>query len=527
MKKTIIFAIALVSALCACTKQDELIPADQSSAKQIITAYVNAGTKVGYTDNNPGISSVWEAGDTFKAIQTQDGETSVVTFTLTSGAGTTSAVFTAETTGATEGTKWIGILGSAATVDGTAVTCSYMNQTGKLADFDDFAYVKAEAAGLKPVFDFNAGIKLSYILRIKLPAGIKSIEYTPCGYEKVTASATETILFNNDLDKSEFTSDKVTTILNLDAASAAGDCLYITVPAIDYSKERSKVNNGHQFQNLQTGVVLTLMNDVSDNATLSYGTVFDGDARNKGGMIKTLDFSGVTLLARPRPSDAVTLTATNVKYADSAMKQAAATVTTYWAPFNIGASKPSEQGWFMSYATHYQNPEGKFTVCNTIRGNADGTQRYLSLGYLHSKYAENSDNNTYYTISKTKYDGARVIWGRAWRIPHTIELAALLKGDITGETVDGNSCVKIALGGNFIYLPLTGFWKEGEYKDAEYAEIWGGDKQQRSWNSSNSGRWNEAWGGHYKAGSGSKCDSYEHKCAMGVRPVLASSVVSQ
>ena len=181
--KKILTSIAVLAVFCACEKEKDFQneAATQSEGKQIITATVNCPTKVAYSENTPGggsgISSVWEDGDQFYAIQ--DGST-IVTFTLASGAGSTSATFTAEAEGVTATTEWIAVLGKHATAHSTEspveIHCAFKEQNGTLAGLNKYNYVKATSTGLTPSFDFSNGEKLSYIMRIKLPAGIKCIE---------------------------------------------------------------------------------------------------------------------------------------------------------------------------------------------------------------------------------------------------------------------------------------------------------------------------------------------------------------
>ena len=194
--KKIFTAIALLAAVCACNK-NELTPAEEnnipSDGKQIIRATVNVASKVTYSENTPGggggISSVWAAGDKFYAIQ--DGST-VVTFNIVDGIGNTSATFEAEAEGVTASTTWKAVLGGHASVHGTEIHCSFTDQGGFLSSLNNYNYVVADGEGLEPSFDFENGTKLSYIMRIKLPAGIKCIEYTCPAYYKVTASGAET-----------------------------------------------------------------------------------------------------------------------------------------------------------------------------------------------------------------------------------------------------------------------------------------------------------------------------------------------
>ena len=107
--------ITVFAALCACEKAQENALEEatpKNGEKQIISATVNVATKVAYSENTPGggsgISSVWESGDKFYAIQDNN---TVVTFNLVSGAGNTSATFEAEAEGVSASTTWKAVLG--------------------------------------------------------------------------------------------------------------------------------------------------------------------------------------------------------------------------------------------------------------------------------------------------------------------------------------------------------------------------------------------------------------------------------
>ena len=527
----------LFLAVCACTKELTETVDTKDGETQLIYATVNAATKISYTDNSWGISGVWEAGDSFLALQ--DGE--VVTFTLQSGAGSTSALFVAETSGVTASTQWKAVLGTKTHAEGsgTEIQGGYLGQNGTLQGLNECNYVVAESNGKDPVFDFDKGEYLSTILRIQLPAGIKSIEYTTCAYVKVTSTGPE-FIYLNDAESSEFTSGKVMTVLNLDNASSSGDCIYIAVPSVNHSHTIGQT--GKQYQNLRTGIVITLMNDVSDNATLSYGTLYDYDLTGKGGLVATLDFSGVTLLARPRPSDAVQFTASGtICVSVSTSNQIANTINTKWAPFNIGASESYETGNYYAFgmvspATEYR-PDWDSFQNYKFRGDVAtfGSSYYDVLGYKHDKYPSKSEvngksNTTFYSVSKTKFDMARILWGSAWRLPHWIELAPLKDGAKTYQTIGGQNCLKVSNDetGNYLVFPCAGGWNGGKgsaaYKEG-YVEIWSGDKNQRT--RSNAG-WDKAAVWWYKADAAEDpnlISREEMKYAFPVRPVLASSTV--
>ena len=557
--KKILTSIALVAALCACNKEKELAPAESQApdtGKQIITATVNVASKVAYSENTPGggggISSVWEEGDTFYAIQ--DGER-VVTFTLSDGAGNSTAEFTAETEGATASTSWVAVLGKKATVvNDSEIHCSFKGQNGSISNLDKFNYVKAEGTGLEPVFDFENGEKLSYIMRVKLPAGIKCIEYTPSAYWKVTASETKDQYYtpswynvNDSMDAYAFAAfqPENTSVITLSSASSSGQIIYISVPAINYSYTApgigySKTSCG----NIRSGVIVTIMNNNSDNADASNGSVLNSDLRTKGGQIGTFDMSGMQLMTRPKPSDAVTLTALNYtsKFSNTPQK-AENRLVTKWSPINLGATEPYEQGGLYSFGEI--NPRESFVLSeHTNYGHASGFYDVITAG-------DNLGGGITYTMAGTKYDAARVKWGVAWRMPHALELEALgQKSTRSDETLSGVTCLKLELdGGSYIYLPLQtgtfytnlGYSDNGPWKAKVWAQsnactfLRGADQYQRG---SNTGTENtdKAWFFSFLSkasetannASGSQGDywqgNYNHRYyGMPIRPVLASS----
>lgn len=382
--KKIIFSIFALSAIWACNKQ-EIAPSEEiASTGEKQTIYATAvvsddadATKLAYNEIQPGggmgMKSTWEAGDSFLALQDSN---TVVTFTLTSGEGTSNGVFSAEATGVTAATQWIAVLGNAAVEQGsgTEIHCSFMNQKGTKATLDDFNYVKADGTGENPSFNFSTGDKLAHVLRVKLPAGIKCIEYTPCAWNKVTGTEVKKVYYNTtDKDGANDYGPSKTSTITLDAESKAGDCIYLAIPCVDYSRTYMTYNSGKQNMNLQNGIVLTIMNNNSDNATKSTGYVYEQNAVNEGGKIQTVDMSGMTLISRPKPADAVNIAKTGVVCVahSSALKQAG-DVNTYWAPFNLGASKVSEAGKYIAFGEYYDNGVYDY-VTYTLRHKPTGT----------------------------------------------------------------------------------------------------------------------------------------------------------
>lgn len=539
MKKIIIVALSLAATLCACNKQ-ELSPADSGNTglKQTIIAKVNLATdtKLAYECTQNGtqtvggqtvpkyaLTSVWEEGDTFKAIQ-DDG--TVVTFTLAGGAGTTSGTFTATAENVTESTAWKAVLGNGTTVS-SEIHCGYMDQTGKLEDLGDFTYVTASGTGLTPSFDFDAGGKLSYILRVVLPAGVKTVEYTPCAYCKVSSSGEEDIYFNSK-DENDYSADKTSTI-SLSAASAAGDVAYISIPAVDYSRTRDTYNNGKQNCNLKCAIVITLLNDTEENATLSNGFVFEENVSEKGGKFITLDLSALELISRPKPSEAIEFKANDVQctFHSSAGKQEG-DLDTFWAPYNIGASKASEMGWYIQFGEY--STDGVYTYANYTLHHKPASNDYVDVivgGAV--KLAEGGINKTFYTVSETRYDAARVVWGTSWRMPHMIEEYVLTENStVTDTQFDGVEGVKISNNGNDLYIRFTGVMRDEEdgkdvFRYPSEIDLWSADKIQRS--ATNAG-WDAAYVNYYEKGGAKGMTRYVHFTGLQIRPVLTKSTVT-
>lgn len=517
MKKTALLAIMFAAVLCSCSK--EQLQENNSGNEQIITAYVNAATsKLAFTDTEgTGMTSVWEEGDSFYAIQ--DGQ-KTVQFTLVGGQGTTSGVFQTTTTDVTETTEWVAVLGNAATVSGTTITCAYKGQTGKLEDIDNVYYVAASATGLEPAFDFANGTKMSYIIRVKLPAGVKCVEYTPSAYFTVGADETPVEVTYNKGEVSDFSAEKTETI-TLDSPSAKGDVVYITVPAIDFSRTRQE-KDGKQNGNTETAVIITLLNGTEADATASNGTLVEENFKTKAGKVATLNMSEMALMARPAPSQAVLFTNNDASVAISNIKQAA-TVNTYWAPFSIGASSASETGNYYSFGEIIANKPIHSFPAYTLRHKTDGKNNYDDyMAIKAAKLVDDDLNTTFYTISASRYDVARVMWGTSWRLPYAVEAAGLavyVSKDNGGLKFTDES-------GHSVSFAATGYYKsvndstEG-FNDENYVVIWTSDKNMRT--QGNAG-WNQGIFFHANVDNCSfGTDRYNDYCGLTVRPVLVTS----
>lgn len=521
MKKTAILAIMFAAVLCSCSKDN--LQENNSGNEQTITAYVNAASKLAFTENEgSGMTSVWEEGDSFYAIQ--DGQTTVQ-FTLVGGQGTTSGVFQTTTTGVTETTEWVAVLGNAATVSGTTITCAYLsNQTGKLADLDNNYYIAAKGTGLEPAFDFANGTKMSYIIRVKLPAGVKCVEYTPSAYFTVGADGTPVENTYNSYSSPETNAlgaDK-TGVITLDEVSSAEDTVYINVPAIDYSATRY-CRDGKQNGNWVTAVVITVLNGTETDATASNGTIVAEDFSAKGGKIATLDMSSKDLLPRPKPADAVLITNTDASVAVSTNFKQAASVSTCWAPFSIGASSDSEKGNYYSFGEIIANKPLHSFVAYTLRHKPNGTNYDDYMAIKAAKLVDDDLNTQFYTVAHSRYDVARVLWGTSWRLPYAVEAVGLfnkVEKDGTGLKFTGEN-------GNSVHFEPTGFYKSTDnatevLKEEKYVEFWTADKNNRS--QGNAG-WNQAIAIYANTEDIKECEygRYDDYCGLTVRPVLVTS----
>jgi hypothetical protein len=537
-----IFALALACDKIGKEPEKPDVPDVPEETDLIITA----------TAITPG-NTTWQAGNTFIALL--DGKKEVE-FTLKSGEGQTEGVFEAklEKDGAADTTKWFAFLGKGEKVvkeaddpEGTKAKskgtitipdpdyefhCSFMGQEGCLGKINNFNFSKAKGDGLTPVFDFSQGEKLTYILEVIVPAGIKCIEYTPSASYVVDTSEVSTMHWFNKNDENDY-SAKNTSTITFETPSKAGDVVYIAVPAINYSRTLDTFNNGKQNGNLKAAVVITIMNDVSDEATKSIGTVFEENLIDKGGEKGSVDLSESVLLDRPKPSEALTFTAANISFVHPSRKQTASSLTTKWAPFNLGASKNSEKGGYYSFGESFSKatPE-EFTFVNyTMRHKPNGKDNYddvMTGG--PSKVVDNADNGDWWTVASSRYDAARVNWGSAWRMPRMVEAKALIdETTITREnaTVDGQTGIKFTNSGNELFFPHSGFFKEGDAKEQDYVEFWTADKINRS--HSDAG-WNQAYGFWLKLNAdntvnGGGIDRFSHYCGLCVRAVLVSSVI--
>ncbi|MBQ7269654.1 MAG: metallophosphoesterase [Bacteroidales bacterium] len=426
------FAVIFLTAVCvslfpACNKEE--LPGEDYSGTEIITATASlpleSGSKVLYSENDPsgkasGLKSVWEDGDYFYAF-TNGGQR--VRFELSSGAGKSSATFTAEASGIGSGTQWVAVLGkNTITSSSSSLLCSYAGQDGSLEKLADSDFIVAGASGTVPNFGFSTGTRLSYFLRIKLPAGVRYVEYCTTANWTVSFSA-NTIMYDGNFD--------VVSVADLGSESSAGDVCYLAIPAIQYSGS---------IDEQQRGIILTFMNAAK---TRSNGRVLSADLGGKAGQIGSFDVSGMELIDRPLPENAVSLGARSVlirkdpdpdfcnKYNNLDDYEYRTAVSPAWAPYNLGAkvskaSPTAEDFYGDSFTWGETAPRTSFSSGSWTYGDSS-----TQLGCFETVSVSNGASNgtmKFQRISGTKYDAARVRWGHDWRMP-TIEELVSLVGD--------------------------------------------------------------------------------------------------
>ena len=434
MKLRIILAGIGALLLSACAKEivesNPLITEDgYAITATAIAPGAFVGTRAAYSDEYSevepisDISGAWEAGDSFKALEINGEVISEVTFTATSGGA--NATFTS--TGAVEAndnTTWVAVSGNVTIENGTFI-CSYDGQDGTISNIGNYDYSVATATGSKPAFNFSGDKRLTYVMRIILPAGIKFIEFntgttynggwsvSATGKEKGTTSSTE---------------KAAVKMITLPAVSTAGKAAYIAVPAIDCL---------HSSDNRLAGLIVTIM---TLDKKESQGKVTSANLSPNGGCCGTFDMSGLTLMARPLPSEAIRLG--SVTYGS----------TTYqlgsWAPFNLGGDEPTSDDAIKGALFSWAETEPKTTFSRESwkwfkDGNFDSGRGYKYIcaaegvkPFIEVEYAGESGKTgvgpqagpgTFYDIGGTKYDPARVKWGSEWRLPSNDVACNILK----------------------------------------------------------------------------------------------------
>lgn len=462
MKNTLklLSIITLFSALiCSCARE-QLQPQEtqEISEGHSITAVVtlpdDTASKLAYSENDPsgkddGLSSVWEEGDYIFALK--DGK-ELVRFNIFKGAGTNTGHFIAYTE-YTKDTGWKMILGKKVTAAGGVATCSYLGQTGTVESLGDYDYIVADPvieydAETEKITsfsaDFSKGTRLSYFFRIKLPAGIRYVEYCTTTFWNVSGTE-NSIGYDGNFDN--------VSMIDLGHDSASGECCYLSVPATQYMYHSEYTTTDPNFAN-PVGIIITFFNSAKNR---SNGKVFNNNVTGKGGKITTLDVSSMTLISRPLASEAIDFGPVGVvmrkdeggvdSYNNLNEAYFCTVVNPAWAPYNLGGD-PTKSGdqqrdlWGDWYSWGETSPR-------STDYNADGTFGESKYTYneqhtvgdqekfpsthigIRVEYQTTSGKMELQHIAGTKYDAARVRWGSEWRMPTNLEFYEFTGGSVT------------------------------------------------------------------------------------------------
>lgn len=524
-------AAAAAAFLCSCNKEIEPKKYDGPTTTVTVRAVLpeEDASKVVYMENdeillNAGIDSRWENGDCFYAIvsnqnaDTGETEESVVKFNLTEGAGTPVGTFQAEVPSMDANTTWTAVFGHFSSEVGEAKTlkCTYDGQDGTLSNLQAYDFMVAYATGEHPEFNFTGRTahgegrdtdRLTYFLRIKLPEGIRYIEYCTATDWSVSAfngnvpSNEEHFACVKDLHPGNW--DGV-SMIDLGSESASGDVCYLAIPACQngyYNTVNWNATQGYWSENPK-GLIITFF---SGNMRKSNGKVINSNLKAKGGFVGTSDLTGMELIDRPLAEEAVFLGSSTVtmkkanyntynNFDDYVHEMA---VCPEWAPFNLGAkadptTADEVYGDFFCWGetaprTEFSQSAYTYNGNKTV-GNLDNFSANM-LGVLvnYSVYdGENTDYCTLQRISGTKYDAARVRWGSEWRMPIEEEfysftggcrLTAYNNSVCQNKAVDSYNGVSVngrQMGpdGNSVFFPFCGCYGTSRDYAGSYGYYW-------------------------------------------------------
>ncbi len=279
-----LFIASLFAVLSSCTEIAEpSIPSDGV----VITATASlpgCRTKMIYEDSFPeldGIKAGWETGDTFLALEINGSTVTPVTFTATAPGDVATTFTSSGAVAANSATRWVAVLGKAAGFGNGGIICRYSGQDGSLKGLEGYDYMTASSTGENPDFKYSNGKHLTYLLRLKSPAGVGKLEFN------TTADPAEWLVASDGTStpcKADYRPKAVKT-LTLSGETKEGDVVYLAVPAIDYS---------------DAGLIVTAMNG---SGTKSQGKVKSADLSAKGGQAGTFEMDA--LIDRPLEGDAI------------------------------------------------------------------------------------------------------------------------------------------------------------------------------------------------------------------------------
>lgn len=364
-------------------------------------------TKMVYEDGYPdasGIKAGWKTGDTFLALEINGNTVTQVKFTATAPAEVKTSFTSSGAVAADSNTRWVAVLGKKASFGNAGIDCTYSGQDGSLKGLENYDYMVASATGENPDFDYSAGKHLTYLLRLVAPEGVGVVEFN-------TFSGVNEWAVNTDGTATPCVPDyrpKAVKTLSLAGETKEGEVIYLAVPAVDYS---------------DAGLIVTAMNKAG---TRSQGKVKSENLSVKGGKVGTFEFG--SLMDRPLESDAInfqTKFKSSLIYVNNSSWQGIKDLYTFsnspsWAPFNIGASaKPNsaEEVYGAYFAWGETEQRASYGPSSYRYAGKDA-----SLGNLKSYIGDTDISLDLRIISGTKYDVARVKWGKAWRMPFLEEM---------------------------------------------------------------------------------------------------------
>ena len=144
---------------------------------------------------------------------------------------------------------------------------------------------------------------------------------------------------------------------------------------------------------------------------------------------------------------------------------------TKWATYNVGATKPAEDGDYFAWGETKPKEEYGWSTYKWCKGSDDSMTKYCT----DSKFGT-VDNKT---VLEAEDDAATANWGRAWRMPTAQEIDELLNGcswkwveDFNGSGVNGRLGTSKKNGAT-IFLPAAGCRDDtGLYLAGNYGSYW-------------------------------------------------------
>ena len=559
--------------VCSCAKE-QLQPENEDTESQTGNALVatialpdDSASKLAYEENGvqDGLSSKWEEGDYIYALK--DGK-DLVKFNIIKGVGTSTGHFIAYTD-YNKDTQWKVILGKNITASNGVATCSYLDQNGTVARLGDYDYIVAAPAistdeyGNITSFEvnFNTGTRLSYFFRIKLPAGIRYVEYCTTTFWNISATE-NSIGYDGNFDN--------VSMIDLGRESSAGECCYLSVPATQYMYHAQHTTTDSAFEN-PVGIIITFFNSAMNK---SNGKVFNNNLTGKGGKIATLDVSSMTLIDRALADEAIDFGPVGVvmrkdeggvnSYNNLNEAYHSTVVNPAWAPYNLGA-RGGTSDYHDRYGEYYSWGEAapRATVYNASGAFSEGAYTYKGdktvgdqtnfpsthLG-IRVEYQTTSGRMILQHIAGTKYDAARVRWGSEWRMPTAEELYAFTASSATytnggGTTTNGftvtsykdnryatgfyaggGGCpgIKFSKGGKEVFFPLGGYYAPGHTLDYNRSFVWSDSRIRAT--PSNGDLSNSPLCGEFTPGSESY-GGYSPYYGLNIRPVLNRPITNQ